>query len=199
MISIIDYGLSNIRSVVKAFEHLEIPTTLVGTPDGIANAEKLFLPGVGAFAAGMDGLRQHGLVEPIQAAAKDGVPLMGICLGMQLLFDWGEEDGLHEGLGILPGRVVRFADINLPIPHMGWNQLEFVRESKVTAGLNNGRYTYFVHSYHCQPDDPAMIIAKMEYERPFVSIVGHKNIYGLQFHPEKSQATGLRMLRNFAK
>lgn len=205
MIALIDYGISNLRSVQKAFEHLGTEVTLVDTPDRLAQAERLILPGVGAFPAGMKGLQARGLVEPIKQAVREGRPLIGICLGMQLLFDSSDEMGETEGLGLLPGEVTRIKVQDagsrppsvLKIPHMGWNQLERVSDHSLVHDLVSGSYAYFVHSYAVYPDQPDIVLATTDYGGPFASIVGHGNVCGLQFHPEKSQAVGLRLLRNF--
>ncbi len=223
MIALIDYGISNLRSVQKAFEHLGTEVTLVDTPDGLAQAERLILPGVGAFPAGMQGLRERGLIEPITHAARDGKPIIGICLGMQLLFESSDEMGETEGLGLLPGRVTKIQDTSsmrptasgdsasppggaqavrtsqsaLKIPHMGWNQLDLVSDHPLVRDLVSGSYAYFVHSYAVYPDQRDLVLATTDYGGPFASIVGRGHICGLQFHPEKSQAVGLRLLRNF--
>jgi glutamine amidotransferase len=201
MIALIDYGISNLRSVQKAFEHLGAPVTLASEPDQVMRADKLILPGVGAFSAGMDGLRQRGLVEPIKQSVQAGVPLIGICLGMQLLFDGSEEVGQDQppepGLSLLGGRVVRLRGDGIHIPHMGWNQLEPVHDSALLRGIEPGAYAYFVHSYVCEPADPDAVLATTDYGQAFCSMVGRGNVWGIQFHPEKSQRTGLQVLRNF--
>jgi imidazole glycerol-phosphate synthase subunit HisH len=197
MIALIDYGISNLRSVQKAFEHLDTEVTLVDTPDRLAQADRLILPGVGAFPAGMKGLQERGLSEPIKQAVREGKPLIGICLGMQLLFDSSDEMGDTAGLGLLPGKVTRMVGSGLKVPHMGWNQLNVAREHPLVRDLVSGSYAYFVHSYGIYPDDRSIVLATTDYGGPFASIVGHGNIYGLQFHPEKSQAVGLELLRNF--
>lgn len=210
MIALIDYGISNLRSVQKAFEHLDAEVMLVDTPDRLAQADRLILPGVGAFPAGMHGLRERGLIEPIKQAARDGKPLMGICLGMQLLFESSDEMGETPGLCLLPGRVTKLRDARgtsqeafpiphpaLKIPHVGWNQLEVVRHHPLLQDLVSGSHAYFVHSYAAYPDQRDIILATTDYGGPFASIVGQGNVCGLQFHPEKSQAVGLNLLRNF--
>jgi glutamine amidotransferase len=222
MIALIDYGISNLRSVQKAFAHLGVDVTLSDTPDQLVRAERLILPGVGAFRAGMAGLRARGLIEPIKQAVADGKPLIGICLGMQLLFESSDELGDTAGLGLLPGRVTkiklqeagvrgqdvlhssrltRYASLvtrySLKIPHMGWNQLDLVRDHPLVRGVASGAYAYFVHSYAVYPEQADIVMATTDYGGPFASIVGRGNIFGLQFHPEKSQAVGLRLLQNF--
>jgi glutamine amidotransferase len=212
MIALIDYGISNLRSVHKAFEHVGRAVTLVDTPERLAQAERLILPGVGAFPAGMQGLQERGLIEPIRQAARDGKPLLGICLGMQLLFESSAEMGETAGLGLLPGHVTRITGqaasaaaesasrippVTLKIPHMGWNQLDVVHDHPLVRDLAAGSYAYFVHSYAVYPDQREMVIATTDYGGPFASIVGQGNVCGLQFHPEKSQAVGLKLLKNF--
>jgi glutamine amidotransferase len=201
MIALIDYGISNLRSVQKAFEHLDTEVTLVDTPDRLARAERLILPGVGAFPAGIKGLRERNLIEPIKQAAREGKPLIGICLGMQLLFESSDEMGDTQGLGLLSGQVTRIGRSSmvsgLKIPHMGWNQLDVVREHALVRDLVSGSYAYFVHSYAVYPDQREIVLATTDYGSQFASIVGRGNVCGLQFHPEKSQAVGLKLLRNF--
>ncbi len=198
MIAVIDYGASNLRSVMHALGHLQADARVAETPDGLAGARAIILPGVGAFGAGMAQVRARGFEAPLKAAVAAGTPLLGICLGMQFLFEDSEELGAFTGLGLLPGRVVRFpADLGLKIPHMGWNQLHPARDSALLAGIEDGVYTYFVHSYYCAPADPADTLATTDYGMPFTSIVARDHVYGVQFHPEKSQAVGLRILQNF--
>ena len=215
MIALIDYGISNLRSVQKAFAHMGVDVTLIDTPDQLAQADRLILPGVGAFRAGMDGLRVRGLIEPIKQAVVAGKPLIGICLGMQLLFESSDELGDTVGLGLLPGHVmkIKMQDArsamqesdpsllitrhSLKIPHMGWNQLDLVRGHPLVNGVESGAYAYFVHSYAVYPAQRDIVIATTDYGGPFASIVGRGNICGLQFHPEKSQAVGLKLLQNF--
>jgi imidazole glycerol-phosphate synthase subunit HisH len=197
MIALIDYGISNLRSVQKAFEHLDTAVTLVDTPDRLAQADHLILPGVGAFPAGMKGLQERGLIEPIKQAAREGKSLIGICLGMQLLFESSDEMGETEGLGLLPGKVTRMVGSGLKVPHMGWNQLDVVQDHPLVCDLVSGSYAYFVHSYAIYPEQHDIVLATTEYGSSFASIVGRGKVCGLQFHPEKSQAVGLRLLRNF--
>ncbi len=203
MIVLIDYGISNLRSVQKALQHLGAEVTLTSDPEQVRRAERLILPGVGAFAAGMEGLRQRGLIEPILQSVQAGVPLLGICLGMQLLFEESEEVGQgfqpEAGLGLLAGRVVRLnvEAMGLHVPHMGWNQIHPVRESPLLRGIAPGAYAYFVHSYICAPTDPNVVLATTDYGQDFASVVGAGHMWGIQFHPEKSQRTGLRILTNF--
>ncbi len=202
MIALIDYGISNLRSVQKAFEQLDTEVALADTPDRLAQADRLILPGVGAFPAGMKGLQRRGLIEPIKQAAREGKPLIGICLGMQLLFESSDEMGETVGLGLLPGKVTRLGGSSsvargLKIPHMGWNQLDLVSDHPLVRDLVSGSYAYFVHSYAVYPDQHDSILATTDYGGPFAAIVGQGNVCGLQFHPEKSQAVGLKLLKNF--
>ena len=199
MLAVIDYGAGNLRSVLHALKYLEAPDVkLVATPDELDGAEKIILPGVGAFGAGMQKLHEQELVEPLKAALADGVPYLGICLGMQFLFESSDEMGDHEGLGVLPGRVTRFPDFpDLKVPHMGWNQLQTRRETPLLDGLPDPSFAYFVHSYYCVPAEESDVLITADYGEPFTAGVQRGNIYGVQFHPEKSQRTGLRILKNF--
>jgi glutamine amidotransferase len=199
MITIIDYGGSNLRSVQKALESIDARLQVAASAEEIGRANKLVLPGVGAFGAGMAALRRRGLEEAIRARVAQGVPLLGICLGMQFLFERSEEMGRHAGLGLLAGDVVRFPAGGPKIPHMGWNQLLHDEDHPLLRGVPSDAYTYFVHSYYCRPADQATVIARAEYGLRFAAIVGRDNIYGIQFHPEKSQRVGLTILRNFAE
>lgn len=201
MIAIIDYGAGNLHSVQKAIEFVGGQAQITNNAEQILTAEKAILPGVGAFKDGMDGLRASNLVPVIQEFAKTGKPLLGICLGMQLLFDEGLEHGKHAGLGILPGRVLgfNFDDNSLKIPQIGWNTITFERENLLTSELPDESYVYFNHGYYCEPANPAHSIAKTDYGIEFTSIVNASNIYGVQFHPEKSQKVGLQILRNFVE
>ncbi len=200
MITILDYSVNNLRSVQKAFEHLGHETHISSDPDEIARAKRLVIPGVGAFGEAMRNLRAKNLVEPVVGHAQSGKPLLGVCLGMQLLFDWSDELGLFGGLGIVAGKVERFADApDLKIPHMGWSGLTFPRPSQLYRGLDSGEMTYFVHSYHVVPEDPSVIAATAHHGNRFVAGVERDNVMGAQFHPEKSSAVGLRILDNFAR
>lgn len=198
IIGLLDYGLSNIRNVQKAFEYLGATTRLIGSPEEMAGVDKLALPGVGAFAAGMAGLEARGLIGPIRQAVANGTPFLGICLGMQLLFERSAESPGVAGLGLLPGEAVKFDESAERVPHMGWNQLTVARANPLLANVSAGSYAYFVHSYYCIPADPDLTLATADYGRPFCAIVGRGRLYGIQFHPEKSQAVGLQLLRNFA-
>ena len=168
-------------------------------PAELAGAEKLILPGVGAFRDAIHELRRTGLDTPVREHIASGRPFLGICLGLQLLFDVSYEDGQWEGLGVLPGKVVRFQDQpDLKIPHMGWNTLDIVRPHRLFEGIANGSSVYFVHSYYVVPSDDSVIAARSEHGAPFVAAVARENLFATQFHPEKSQAVGLRILKNFA-
>lgn len=198
-ITMIDYGGSNLRSAQKAFEFVGADLCTTADPDTIRRADKLVLPGVGAFGAGMGAVRALGLVEPIHEAVQRGIPMLGICIGMQFLFEDSNEMGHHEGLGLIPGHVVRFPSNGLKVPHMGWNQLEHDGSHFLLKGVEQGAYTYFVHSYHCVPGDSDWIVASTEYGQSFCAIVAHNNVYGIQFHPEKSHKIGLRIIQNFVE
>ncbi len=200
-IAIINYGLANLRSVQKAFEHVGHPAQIITDPADVARFDRLVLPGVGAIADAVAGVREQGFEAPIRRHVEAGRPLLGICLGLQMLFDVSHEDGQHPCLGILPGEVVRFdvdATQRLKVPHMGWNQLQFTQDSPLHQGLEDGCNVYFVHSYHVKPADPAHAAMLCDYGGDFVAGVRHENVYACQFHPEKSQAVGLRMIENFA-
>jgi glutamine amidotransferase len=201
MLVVIDYGAGNLRSVLHALTHLGTANIRIAQgPRDLKGATQIILPGVGAFGAGMEELRQRDLIQPIKDAAFAGVPFLGICLGMQFLFDRSDEMGDFAGLGLLPGTVTRFpADLGLKVPHMGWNTLHQCRPSGLMDGLGEQNYAYFVHSYHCVPADRADVVATVEYGLPAVAVVQRGNIAGVQFHPEKSQTTGLRILSNFLK
>ena len=199
MLALIDYGAGNLRSVMHALDHLgATDIQLVQQGKEFRNVDRIILPGVGAFGAGMDALRKKELVDPIKDAISAGVPYLGICLGMQFLFESSDEMGEHAGLGILPGHVTRFRDVGpLKVPHMGWNQLNVRRHTPLTEDIDIGSYAYFVHSYYCVPDNRDDLAITTNYGGDFASGVQRDNIYGVQFHPEKSQSIGLTLLRNF--
>ncbi len=225
MIAIIDYGMGNLRSVERAFEKVGFDTVVTDKPEIIENADKIVLPGVGAFKDAKDGLQERGLIEPIKNHIKQNKLFLGICLGLHLLFTRSYEDGVHEGLGIVPGEVVRFnADrlnmdnivgqkeavgtfdelpvVNsqkLKIPHMGWNTILEKKEVPVLKGLPVDPYMYFVHSYFVVPDRDEVVAAETEYGVPFASMISIDNIFAMQFHPEKSQQYGLTILKNFGE
>ncbi|HEY2892611.1 MAG TPA: imidazole glycerol phosphate synthase subunit HisH [Pirellulales bacterium] len=200
MIAIIDYQMGNLRSVQKGFEKVGHASTITADPEVLARADKIVLPGVGAFGDAMAEIRRRELVAPIREAVEQGKPFLGICLGLQLLFEAGYEGGTHEGLGILPGKVVRF---ELPggfkVPHMGWNNLAVRRPVPLLAGLDGDTFCYFVHSYYVVPRDRDVIAAETDYGGPFCSMIWRDNLCATQFHPEKSQRVGLQMLKNFAE
>jgi glutamine amidotransferase len=200
MISIIDCGINNLRSVEKALLSLGHQVDVVNTSAQVEEASHLILPGVGAFGAAMDALEKSGMQDAILEHAASGKPFLGICLGMQLLFDWSEELGLRQGLGILSGKVVRFPQFSdLKIPHMGWNALQFPRESRLFAGINADEMVYFVHSYYVCPDEENVVAAQCKHGIEFTAAVERGNLAAVQFHPEKSSAVGLKILDNFAK
>lgn len=199
MITIVDYGMGNLRSVQKAFEKVGAEAVICSDPDKIAQASKLILPGVGAFRDAIQALKDQSLVEPILEHAHSGKPFLGICLGLQLLFDVSYEDGEYEGLGIIPGKVVRFEDQpDLKIPHMGWNQIERTAPHPILAGIPDHEYFYFVHSYYVVPENESDVAAWTDYGCRFASMVARDNVVASQFHPEKSQDAGLKLLQNFA-
>ncbi|MBI3811073.1 MAG: imidazole glycerol phosphate synthase subunit HisH [Nitrospirae bacterium] len=199
MIAIIDYGMGNLRSVSKAFERLGWTTAVTRDPRVIADASHVVLPGVGAFPDCMRNLEQMGLIDPIRHALSSGKPFLGICLGLQLLFTESEEFGVHKGLGWIRGRVVRFKNNGLKVPHMGWNTVTIQKPTPVLDGLPSDAMVYFVHSYYVAPDDPGLIATTTEYGIPFASSIAVGNVFACQFHPEKSQAVGLMLLGNFAR
>jgi len=199
MIAIIDYGAGNLHSVQKAVEFVGGRSFLADTAEEILRADKVILPGVGAFQVGMSGLTKKGIVPAIKEFVATGRPLLGICLGMQLLFEESDEGGQHFGLGFLPGDVVAFEPTDLKVPQIGWNQLTHQGDSSMLANVTSGSYVYFNHSYYCRPSDPSHILATTEYGNSFASIVASGNVFGLQFHPEKSQHAGLHLLQNFVE
>jgi glutamine amidotransferase len=200
MIAIIDYGMGNLRSVQKGFEKVGHQAVVTSDPAEVAAAGKVVLPGVGAFEDCIAELRRRKLVDSVRETIDAGKPFLGICLGLQLLFDVSYENGRHEGLGIFPGEVVRF---ELPreyaVPHTGWNQLNVRRPAPILQGIAEGTYVYFVHSYYVVPKDAEVIATETDYGKPFCSMVWRDNVFATQFHPEKSQAEGLRILKNFAE
>ena len=198
MIAIIDYGMGNLRSVQKAIEAVGSSAEVTSDPDRVRRASKVVLPGVGAFADAMAELRCTGLGDAFREAVLGGKPCLGVCLGLQLLFDVSLEDGEHAGLGLIPGRVVRFAPRpGLKIPHMGWNTLRIRARCPLFAGLAESPSVYFVHSYHAETDDRSVIAAEADYPGPFPAAVWRENLMACQFHPEKSQQIGLAMYANF--
>ncbi len=197
MIGIIDYGMGNLRSVEKAFQTSGASTRFVQDPKCFDSLQGLVLPGVGAFGDCVKNLRASGMWEPIKTWVREGRPLFGICLGYQMLFDSSEEAPGVEGLGILKGKVIRFKSATLKIPQMGWNQIYRSKATPALEGIEEGAYVYFVHSYYPVPDDSSAIALETEYEVRFASGIQLGALFGVQFHPEKSQRVGLRMIRNF--
>ncbi|MGR3294735.1 MAG: imidazole glycerol phosphate synthase subunit HisH [Candidatus Bathyanammoxibius sp.] len=198
MIAVVDYGMGNLRSVQKAVEKVGFDSVLVDSPEGLEGVEKVVLPGVGAFRDAMQGLRDRGLIDPILRHIREEKPFLGICLGLHVLFTESEEDGPCKGLGVIPGKVVKFRGNGLRIPHMGWNQVCFKKDVPITKGIPQDSYMYFVHSYYVCPDNPDEIAAVTEYGGEFPSAICKGNIFATQFHPEKSQANGLALIKNFA-
>jgi glutamine amidotransferase len=212
MIAIIDYGMGNLRSVQKAFETVGHQAVVTRDRRAIADASHVVLPGVGAFADCMANLERYGLVEPILKTVASGKPFLGICLGLQLLFTESEEFGVHKGLGLLSGRVKKFPfgdagyapkangrGSRLKVPHMGWNGVTIERAAPPLKGISSGEHVYFVHSYYVEPQDASVVATMTDYGLPFVSSVWRDNIFACQFHPEKSQAAGLRIVKNFGE
>jgi glutamine amidotransferase len=197
MVTIVDYAINNLRSVEKAFASMSIPLEVSNDPDRIRNAEKLVLPGVGAFADAMTNLQAKDLIAAIRESVDSGTPLLGLCLGLQLLFSESEEFGRTEGFDFIPGKVRRLPDRML-VPHIGWNQLHLKRSDPLLEGINEASFVYFVHSYYAEPEDSRDILATTNYDIEFPSIARRGNVWATQFHPEKSQDVGLRMLKNFA-
>ena len=203
MIAIIDYQMGNLRSVQKGFERVGAEAVITDDPTAIRAAGKVVLPGVGAFADAMTALCERGLDDVIRDVVAAGTPFLGVCLGLQLLFDTSYEDGQHRGLGIVPGVVQRFDGppmVGLKVPHMGWNQLEFCRPAPIFADIPDGSHFYFVHSYYVAPTDPGVAAAETAYGHRFCSVLWNgQNLFATQFHPEKSQKHGLKLLENFAR
>lgn len=206
MINIIDYEMGNLRSVEKAFEKLGFAARVSADPKDIATADKVVLPGVGAFRDCINNLREGGFVEPLLAHVEAGKPLLGICVGMQMLFDESEEFGRHQGLGLIPGKVVRFpsgmmeGDERLKVPHMGWNNISLKKPSPIFTGIKDDSFVYFVHSYYCAAENQADVAASCTYgDVEFCASIWRDNIMASQFHPEKSQDIGLQIFKNFGE
>ena len=208
MIAIVDYGMGNLRSVQKGFEKVGHEAVVTNDPAVLADARKLVLPGVGAFEDCIGELRRRKLDEPIKTAIDAGKPFLGICLGLQLLFTESEEFGIHKGLGLLQGRVKKFpfgngqaagTNVRLKVPHMGWNGVAIERAAPPLKGIHSGEHLYFVHSYYVEPEDRSVVATMTDYGLPFASSVWRDNIFACQFHPEKSQAAGLRIVKNFGE
>ncbi|MBO0721307.1 MAG: imidazole glycerol phosphate synthase subunit HisH [Blastocatellia bacterium] len=196
-IAIIDYGVGNLRSVEKAFTSQGIPAEVTRDEKSLREADKLVLLGVGAFGYAMESLRNLGFDRLVIEAANEGRPVIGICVGLQMMFEEGHEFGVHRGLGLLPGRVVKFP-AGLRVPHVGWNQVEYRQKHPLFSGLPDQSFFYFVHSFYVETTDRSCVLGETVYERSFASICGRENVIGVQFHPEKSQTAGLKLLKNFA-
>ena len=200
MIAIVDYNMGNLASVQNAFAKLGKDTVVESNPEQFSKYDKLVLPGVGAFGDAMEHLKERNMIEPLKAFAASGKPMLGICLGMQLLFETSQEFGKHEGLGLIKGDVIRFDESKfcepLKVPHMGWNRM-FTKEHPLFRGLDEMHYLYFVHTFHVVCKDEADIIGQTEYGYKFTSAVAHNNVMGIQPHPEKSHENGLKILQNF--
>lgn len=205
MIAIIDYGMGNLRSVQKGFEKVGADAVITADPLILMEAERIVLPGVGAFRDCMHNLEQGGFIDPILKSIRDGRPFLGICVGMQMLFTDSVEFGLHKGLNVIPGHVLRFPEKmtenneRLKVPQMGWNQLHFKRQPPVFKGVAEDTNVYFVHSYYAKPDFDEVVATTTDYGFEFCSSVWKDNVVATQFHPEKSQEVGLRILKNFAE
>lgn len=198
LIAIIDYGMGNLRSVEKAFEHVGHRAFIASQPEEVSKASHVVLPGVGGFPECMRNLERTGMIDAVYKSIESGKQFLGICLGLQLLFSESEEFGPHKGLNILEGRVVRFRlRQEYKVPHMGWNQIRMLRDVPLLKGVPDNSFVYFVHSYHVVPEDNGIISTLSDYGSDFVSSIYKENIFACQFHPEKSQETGLRILKNF--
>lgn len=198
MIAILDYGIGNLASVQKAFAKVGAEAKVTSSPDEIEGAKRLVLPGVGAFGKAVEHLTDHGLEEPVRKAIAEGKPFLGICLGMQLLFESSEEAPGVKGLGLFKGNVKRFEGVT-KVPQIGWNEVRQARSSPLFASIPESAFFYFVHSYYVVPQDRASILALADYGGEYAAAVGKGNVWGVQFHPEKSQAWGLALLKNFAE
>ncbi|MDH3998632.1 MAG: imidazole glycerol phosphate synthase subunit HisH [Desulfuromonadales bacterium] len=206
MITIIDYEMGNLRSVEKAFEKLGFEARVSSNPEDLRNTDKIVLPGVGSFRDCINNLRNGGFVEPLLEHVAADKPLLGICVGMQMLFDESEEFGHHKGLGLIPGKVVRFPSgmvensVRLKVPHMGWNNVQFHKDAPLFKGTADGSYLYFVHSYYCVADNPEHVAASCRYgDVEFCAAIWRDNLMATQFHPEKSQDIGLNIFKNFGE
>ena len=196
--AIVDYEVGNVRSVQKSFDKVGVETVLTDDPEVILSADGVVLPGVGAFGDAMDMLNRKGLAEVVREVVRRRIPLLGICVGLQMLFDYSMEKGKTQGLGIFPGSVEPIVT-DLKVPHMGWNELILKKDHPVLAGIREGDFTYFVHSYHVVPRDRDIVLATTDYDGEKVAMVGNDAVVGIQFHPEKSSTLGLRILENFGR
>ena len=200
MITVVDYGMGNLYSVVKALRlYTETEVTVSSDPSSLRKSRAVVMPGDGAFAMAMSNLEKGGWIEPLKEYISSDGYFLGICLGYQLLFDSSEEFGLHSGLGIVPGRVVRFPDDNLKVPHMGWNRVEFRKNSPFLEGIDPGSYFYFIHSYYPVIGDESWLVGEAEYGLKFGCVIGKGNLFASQFHPEKSHSAGLKIIENFVR
>lgn len=200
MIALVNYGMGNLRSVQKGLERVGHEAIITDDPQVVAKSERVILPGVGASADALQAVRMRGLEDPIKEFVSSGRPFLGICLGLQLLFETSYEDGEHLGLGILPGKVVPFdIDPTLKVPHMGWNQVHFKHKAPIYDGIADQAHFYFVHGYHVETPDESIIATVTDYGGQFCSSVWRDNLFATQFHPEKSQTLGLQILKNFAE
>ena len=197
-VAIIDYGVGNLRSVEKAFGATGYAAVVSSDERVLYGADRLVLPGVGAFAACMNALTERGFDELVRERVAESIPLLGVCVGMQMLFEESEEFGTTRGLGLLPGRVRRFSE-DLVVPHVGWNRIRQRVAHPLFEGIEDAAFFYFVHSYYCEPAEDEVILGETDYGLPYASVVARENLCGVQFHPEKSQAAGLRLLSNFAR
>src|SRR3990172_2353830 len=198
-VAIVDYGMGNLRSVEKGCLKVGLTPLVTSSPLEVQQAKAVVLPGVGAFHDCIRELTRLNLLDTIIQSIKNGKPYLGICLGLQILFTESEEFGHYEGMNIFPGQVIRFRSSNLKVPHMGWNRLNFHKESPLLEGIEPGSFFYFVHSYYVVPDDPSIALASTDYGVNFTSMICKDNVFACQFHPEKSQSVGLRMLHNFGR
>ena len=197
MIAIIDYGVGNLGSVLNAFKYLGYESKITSSKEEILKADKVVLPGVGAFNDAMEAFKKRGFVEVIKEVVNKNTPILGICVGMQMLFEKSYEYGIHEGLGFLKGNIIKFDDVNFKVPQIGWNEIHVTKDNPLLKGLDK-KYVYFVHSYHLDSKDYA--IAETEYANTvYASAINYKNIYATQFHPEKSGEVGLQILKNFGE
>lgn len=198
MITVVDYGMGNLRSVAKALEKVGLDAKISSNPEDIKSSKAIVVPGVGAFGDAVHNLKRLNLFNEIKNHIEKGKPYLGICLGLQLLFEYGYEFGSHRGLGVFKGKVVRFEEKEgYKIPHMGWNQIHKKKESKMFSGIDEGEFFYFVHSFYAIPEEKSIISSTTDYITDFCSAVEKDNVWAVQFHPEKSQKVGLKLLSNF--
>lgn len=197
MIAIVDYGAGNLLSVKKALDFIGAESVITASADEIKNADGVILPGVGSFGNAMESMHESGLVEAVRSVAQSGRPFLGICLGLQLLFESSEESPGVEGLGVLKGKILKIPSDNLKVPHMGWNSLEFKKSTPLFEGISDGAYVYFVHSYYLSAENISDVSSTTEYGVTIHASVANGNLFATQFHPEKSGDVGLQMLRNF--